>query len=809
MAQALQKYRHLKPIIMTLLSGLLVATRRLAKNKLSSVINIAGLAIGITGFACIMLYVEHESNFDRFHGRYPDTYRVVKDFVTSEGLAVPDATSPPALAKALRTGSVDVETATRFVPNRGRLYLLQSGDKRFYETELLRVDKEFFNVFDFEFIAGNKDKALEQIHSIILTRSTALKYFGDEDPIGKTIRMNVNNGTDYQVTGIVNDVPSQSHFSFNVIIPFESRRDPDTNWQFSGFYTYVRLKPGSDPAALTSMVKDLVKTHHPNSLDRYFVQPLADIHLHSHLKWELMPNGNITYLKILTLIGIFILTIACINYINLVTARSSERAREVGIRKTVGAVRRQLIYQFISESVFTVSIAVGLAFIIISVVLPALTPITGVDLSASWLESDVVRWSIPFSLLIALLAGAYPAFYLSRFQPLKTIRGSFSTGQKKSSLRKALVVFQFAMSSALIVGTLVITDQLHFMKQKDIGFNKDNVLLVPNVRSGIGLQSTLSGPWDERVKQIPGVVNISRADGIIGSNNQVNGVSYSPKNSRIGLNFIRIDYEFLPTLEIKLASGRNFSPEFQSDSSAIILNEEAIEQLGMEEPVIGQTITWDDEVGKTHDVTIVGVVKNFHFNDMHTAITPFGFILEVGNGSNFFIRTAPGNLQNTLARIEQVWNNYNPGKPFEYSFQDQYIASFVINDERFEDTFKVFTGIAIVIAAMGLFGLTIFMAESRTKEIGIRKILGGSVINILKLLSKEYVITILISLVIAFPFAYFLMEAWLQNFVYHIDIGWTIFGWAALISIALALATVSFHAIKVATRNPVHSLRSE
>jgi putative ABC transport system permease protein len=795
---------------MTLLSGLLIATRRLAKNKVSSIINIAGLAIGMTGFACILLYVEHESNFDRFHSRYHDTYRVVKDFVTSEGLDVPDATSPPAIAKALRIGSPIVETATRFVPNRGRLYLLQSGDKRFYETELLRVDKEFFNVFDFEFIAGNKDKALDQIHSIILTKSTAQKYFGEEDPIGKTIRMNVNNGTDYQVTGVVKDIPSQSHFSFHIIIPFESRGgDPDANWQFSGFYTYVKLKPGGDPATLTSTVKDLVKTHQPSSLDRYYVQPLADIHLHSHLKWELMPNGNITYLKILMLIGIFILTIACINYINLITARSAERAREVGIRKTVGAVRRQLIYQFISESVFTVSISVGLAFIIISIVLPALIPITGVDLSISWLESNVVLWSVPFSLLIALMAGAYPAFYLSGFQPLKTIRGSFLGGQKKSSLRKALVVFQFAMSSALIVGTLVITDQLHFMKQKDIGFNKDNVLLVPNVRGGIGSQSTLSGPWDESVKQIPGVVNISRADGIIGSNNQVNGVSYSPGNARISLNFIRIDYEFLPTLEIKLASGRNFSPEFPSDSSAIILNEEAIEQLGIKEPVIGQTIIWDDEAGKTHDVTIVGVVKNFHFNDMHTAINPFGFILEVGNGSNFFIRTSPGNFQSTLASIEQVWTNYNPGKPFEYSFQDQYIASFLINDERFEDTFKVFTGIAIVIAAMGLFGLTIFMAESRTKEIGIRKILGGSVINILQLLSREYVITILISLVIAFPFAYLLMESWLQNFVYHIDIGWKTFGWAALISIALALLTVSFHAIKVATRNPVHSLRSE
>jgi putative ABC transport system permease protein len=793
---------------MTLLSGLIIAARRLVKNKVSSIINIAGLAIGMTGFACIMLYVEHESNFDQFHSRYSDTYRVVKDFVTSEGLAVPDATTPPALAKALRTEFTDVETATRFVPNRGRLYLLQYNDKKFYETELLRVDKEFFNVFSFPFLAGNKEKALEQIHSIILTRSTAKKYFNNEDPIGKTIRMNVNNGTDYVVTGILEDVTSQSHFSFDVIIPFESRFDPDIDWQRSGFYTYVRLKSESNLNDFTSNIKTLITTNLPNSIDNYYTQSLAGIHLHSHLKWELAPNGNVTYVQILALIGICILTIACINYINLITARSAERAREVGIRKTVGALRRQLISQFLSESIFTVFIALILAFIITSTVLPLFIPITGIDLSKTWLESQVLFWSIPFCVVIALIAGSYPAFYLSRFQPLKTLRGGLIMDHKNSSFRKGLVVFQFAMSSALIVGTLVITDQLNFMKQKDMGFNKNNVLLVPNVRGGIGTQTSM-GAWDERVKQIPGVISFSRADGVIGSNHAINGVGYEPTNSHIGLNFIRIDYEFIPTLEIDITSGRNFSPEFLSDSSAIIINEEAVRQLGLKEPMIGERLAWDDDIGKTHEVTIVGIVKDFHFNDMHTAISPFGFILEVGNGSNFFIRTAQENFQATLRDIEQVWNSHNPGKPFEYSFQDQYISSLLMNDERFEDTFKMFTAIAIMIAFMGLFGLTIFMAESRTKEIGIRKILGGSVFSILRLLSKEYIATIFISLVIAFPFAYYAMSSWLENFVYHVDIGWETFAMAAITSIALAMITISFHAIKVAMRNPIHSLKAE
>lgn len=374
-------------------------------------------------------------------------------------------------------------------------------------------------------------------------------------------------------------------------------------------------------------------------------------------------------------------------------------------------------------------------------------------------------------------------------------------------MRKGLVVFQFTMSSMLIAGTLIVTSQLDFMKKKDMGFNKDNVLLVPNVRGGIG--TTVEGSWDEEVRKLPGVLNIARADGILGADNSVNGVTYAPTNTRVALNFIRIDYDFIPTLEIDLAEGRNFSRDFISDSSAIILNEEAVKQLGLEQPLIGKRLQWDDSGGRVRDVTIVGIAKNFHFTNLHTAISPFGFVLEVGNGSNFFIRTTSGNLSATLSNIEQVWNTYNPGKPFDYTFQDQYVSNLHLNDERFEKLFSAFTGLAIVIACLGLFGLTAFLAESRTKEIGVRKILGASVTSILQLVSKEYVVMIMMSLVVAFPFAYYIMSSWLQNFAYRISIGWQMFVVAGAISIMLAIITISFHAIKVATRNPVDSLKSE
>ncbi|MEJ0030200.1 MAG: FtsX-like permease family protein [Bacteroidota bacterium] len=370
-----------------------------------------------------------------------------------------------------------------------------------------------------------------------------------------------------------------------------------------------------------------------------------------------LPNGDITYVRILLLIGIFILAIACINYINLVTARSAQRAKEVGIRKAIGAVRGQLVKQFLTESTITVFASLALALVILFAVLPLPRSYhrNGFVIASFQKPGRDLEHSLCFDDIID--CRTYPALYLSGFQPLKTLRGSLIAGQQGSSLRKALVVFQFTMSSALIAGTLIIATQLDFMKGKSLGFNKDNVLLVPNVRGGIGIE-TRKGSWDEEVRQLPGVVSIARADGILGSNNSVNGVGYAPANSQISLNFIRIDYDFIPTLEIQLAAGRNFSRDFISDTTAIIINEEAVKQLGLTEPILGKRLAWDDDAGITHDVTIVGVAKDFHFTDLHTAIRPFGFILEVNNGSNFFIRTASSDLERTLGGISGVLEHF-------------------------------------------------------------------------------------------------------------------------------------------------------
>lgn len=792
---------------MNIVQTLRIALRVFLKNRISSFVNVSALTIGLSAFVVIMLYIEHELSFDKFHSRHQDIYRVVKDFVSPDGAAVPDATTVPALTKAIETSLPEVEVVTRFVPNRGRLYLLKYEDKVFYETEVIRADYKFFDVFNFPFIAGDQQTALKDVHSVVITRSISKKYFGDANPIGQLIKMNVNNGTDYKVTGVVEDVPANSHFSFDIIIPFESRRDPDTNWQFSAFYTYVRLQPGTDVAAFESQVRELVHTNQPQSIDRYYVQPLDDIHLQSHLKWELAPNGDIMYVRILGLIAVFIIVIACINYTNLTTAQSSMRAKEIGVRKTIGAVRTQVAAQFLAESILMVLVAFLFTVIIVSAVLPVLTPLTNIDLSPLLFNGKLMWWLVPGLLVVAFLAGLYPAIYLSAFKPLQVLRSNFSHVGGGSNLRRALVIFQFVMSSGLIAGTLIVSSQLSFMREKDLGFTSDHVLIVPNVRGGIGNDS--QEPWDEAVRQIPAVRNISRADGILGSTNAVNGIGVQSTNTRISLNFIRIDHDFIPTLEIPVIEGRNFSKDFVSDSAAIILNQRAVEQLGLKEPVIGQLVDWDDEAGKSHPVRVVGVVRDFHFTDLHSAIMPFGFILEVGNGSNFFIKVENDNLGKTIQAIGQVWNERNPGKPFEYSFQGDYNARYQINDQRFESLFFIFTGVAILIACLGLFGLTAFLAASRTKEVGLRKILGASVTNILLLVSREYIIVIAIALVVATPLAWYLMDAWLNGFAYRIDISWMTFALTGVITLLFAMITVAFHAIKVSTRNPVESLRAE
>lgn len=787
---------------------LVVAWRYLLRNHINSIINIGGLALALACSAVIILFIENELSYDRFHHRSGDMYRVVKDFINEDGTRIPDATTPPALSRAINDELADVEASTRFTPNRGRLFLLQHEDKRFYETGLISVDSNFFNVFDFPFVYGNQRTALKKIHSIIVTESTARKYFGDENPIDKVIRINLNNGTDFVVTGVIKDVPQNSHFTFDMLIPIESRRDPDTNWDFSNFYTYVRLKPASSAATFESNVKAIVKKYKPNSTDQYYIQPLEDIHLTSRLKGELSANGDLLNVKIMGAIGLFVILIASINYINLVTAQSSKRAKEIGVRKVSGADRSRLVRQFLLESVLTAFVSLLVSIILVLAFLPFTKTLFGIDFSTFWHESSYVNFALPaFALLIGAVAGIYPAFYLSGFEPLKSLKGNLLIAQGGMRLRHGLVVFQFVISSGLIIGTLTIIQQLEFMKKKELGFSKDNVMLLPNVRGGIGQAVTDPATMVEDLKKIPSLTHIARADGVLGVNNSANGVSRKNQENHIVLNFIRADYEFFPALEIKLKEGRNFSEQFISDSSAIIINETAAVQLGLKQPYVGQQLEWDDREGKTRDVTIIGVAEDFHFSSFRETIRPFGFILEVGNGSTFFLKMNSHNLQQTIASVEKVWTKHNPEKPFQYSFQDEHYARLQLSEARFQNLFSVFTVLAILITCLGVFGLITYIARSKVKEIGIRKVLGASINSIVILLTKDFLGMVVISFLISFPLSYYMMQNWLHGFAYHSVIGWEIFVATILFSLVIVFVVVSFQAVKAALMNPVNSLK--
>jgi putative ABC transport system permease protein len=733
---------------------LAIALRSFWKTKVSSLLNIIGLSTGMLCFILIFLFVKNELSYDRYHKHADHIYRVVKDFVNADGSTIPDATTPPALAPALRNNLPEVMSATRLFPNWGRRFLIGQGEKRFYETALLRVDSSFFDVFDFPFVVGDKAHAFKGPLSILLTEASATKYFGNENPVGKTISIDINNGQDYMVTGILKNVPANSHFTFDFLIPFVSGRDStlNDNWNRHSFYTYVLLHPSANATAFGSKLQALVHTRQPESKDVYYAQSLTAIHLGSNLKWELGNNGNRLQVNILLLVAVFVIVIAGINYVNLVTAQSVKRAKEVGVRKVTGASHGSLVMQFLVESTCTAFVAFVVALLIATALLPFLNQL----LETNLVLFSAIRWVfwiqlVGITFLIGLAAGLYPAFHLSSFQPVKVLKGRFMPSWRGLYLRKSLVVFQFILSIVLMIGFIVIYQQVDFFTQKNLGFNKDNILLVPNVRS-TGTNGNLQGLWQDGLKNIPAITHIAQANGIIGGVSSTNGVSSKNGRNHIVINFIRADHAFLPTLQIELKEGRNFFPAGQ-DSTGIILNEKAVTQLGLQKPYLGQQIEWDDAAGKTRPLTIVGIVKDFHFTSLHDAIQPFAFIQQENNGGTVFIKLRSNDLAKDIAGIQKVWTKYNPNSPFEFTFQDEQMTRLYKTDIRFKHLFSYLTLLAVIIACLGLFGLSIFTAEARGKEIGIRKILGASGITLFRLLSKDFLVLVLIAFVVASPIA--------------------------------------------------------
>ena len=795
-----------------------MAWRSLLKQKGFSFINIFGLATGMACSLLIFLFVKDETSYDRFHRDASQIYRVVKDFVNDDGSRLPDATTPPALAPAMQKDIPEVAITTRVFPGWGANFLIKYGDKKISEDKLYRVDSSFFDVFTFPFVHGNAKDAFKEVQSIVLTESSAKRYFGNDNPVGKTLQ--IDRLGNLMVTGVIKDVPHASHFHFDFLI--STRKfggNIDADWGFYNFYTYAKLKPNSDITAFTKKVQDVYKRNTTDGANIFYVQPLTGIHLTSNLKWELEPNSDKLYVYVFTIIGIFILLIAGINYVNLATAKASVRAKEIGVRKVTGALRSSLIAQFLVESVITCLLAAVLAVIFAQLLLPVANALTLKHLTVIG-NPGVLGYMLVGVLLLGMIAGFFPAIYLSSFKPIAVLKGLKMSEKGTLSLRKTLVVVQFTISIVLIIGALIISQQMRYLQSAKLGLNKEQVIVVKNADA---MTAAERNAFQNTMLLVQEVKKVATSDGVVGGQNWTNSLSVKGSQNSQLVNFLNVSYDFPDVLGIEMKEGRSFSSQFPADTlrngipggpleqtiGSIILNETAVKDLGVTAPAVGKQILWNSDADTMYYVTIVGVAKDFHFASLRNEIKPFAFVNNSKRAANFTIKLSTDNVQSSLAQIENTWKKFLAERDFEYYFLDETYAKLYQSEERFQKVFISLVILGIIIACLGLLGLATFSAQQRVKEIGVRKVLGASVPHVVALLSKDFLELVLIALVLAIPVAWWLMNDWLKDFAYRINIEWWIFLVAAIIAIIIAFVTVSTQAIKAAISNPVKSLRTE
>ncbi|HEX4374528.1 MAG TPA: ABC transporter permease, partial [Puia sp.] len=783
-------------------------------------INIFGLSIGIATCFIIMLYVQDELSYDRFNKNADNIARIAFNADINGGKIFETSVMAP-VAQTMKKDFPEVVDATRLA-NFGYAKI-KVGEKMFKDDKLALADPNFFSIFTLPLVEGDAKTALLQPNSIILTETTAKKYFGNDDAIGKTIVYTNNNNQLYKVTGVMKDVPANSHFHFDMFgstLSWDQAKSD--SWMYGSFYTYLLLKPGTDQAKMEAKFPDIVKKYmgpqvqqamgmsleqfrtKGNSLG-FKLQPLTSIHLYSSSVADLEPPGNASYVYIFAGVALFMLIVACINFINLSTASASKRAKEVGIRKVAGSGRFQLIKQFLSESILVTFFALLVAFVLLQLALPAFNNISG-----KVLQFDIkpIIAFIILGLVVGIVAGIYPAFYLSSFKPIAVLKGKLTTNHKSLGLRSGLVVFQFFISVALIIGTIVVYQQMKFIQNKDLGYNKEQLLTIPNSYA-LGKDEQV---YKNEMLKDPRVVNATTSwYKPAGPTNNNNALAYPQGNDNLVMTSIeyRVDENYIPTMGMQILTGRNFSKDLATDSLGIILNETAAKALGF--GVMNATgkivIRENGDRGTNVPYHVVGVVKNFNFKSLHETVSPLVMVLEPEGGLIFKIKTT--DVNGLLATMKKQWDKYNTGEPFTYSFMDDLFDKTYSAEQKTGTVLNIFSVLIIFVACLGLFGLATYTAEQRTKEIGIRKVLGASVTDVTQMLSKEFLKLVLIASLIAFPVAWYGMNKWLQSFAYRINISWWIFVVAGFAALFIALITVSYQAIKAAIANPVKSLRTE
>jgi putative ABC transport system permease protein len=803
-----------------------IAWRNLMKYKFISFINLFGLTVGLTCCLLITTYILNELSYDRYNKNADNIYRLTRTFYNGNGEATLNlSTISPPFGYYLPTDFPEIQKMTRLLNN--GTTPLRYKDKLINEQNVYFADNNLFDVFTVDVVKGNPKTALNDPFSVMLSEETAKKYFGDEDPINKVLR--ANNQFDIKVTGVYKSFPSNAHMHPNILVSFNTLKDSAvygeenlrTNWGNNSFFTYIMLPKGYNienmkarfPAFLDKHMIGQYGPNKPSKFTKIDLQKLTDIHLYSHTDYEAEPNGDISRIWIFGCIALFILLIACINYMNLSTARSALRAREIGIRKVIGARRKEIIFQFLSESVLLCWVAILLAGVLTYAFIPWLNDVSGQNLSFGIL----MRWQIivplfltPF--IVGVSSGLYPSLFMSSFQPVKTLKGLFNAQGSSINFRKVLVVFQFAISIGLIITTTVVFQQLRYMQNASLGYNKEHIVTLP-------YYSQLNDQYESfrnillRNSNIKEVGRSSR----IPTGRLLDGMgAQAPGNDsmvpvKADIRFVAADYDFIPTYGIQVVAGRNFSRDYGTDTAGFILNEAAVKAVGWKTPqeAVGKAFKYGDATGR-----IIGVMNDFHFESLHQTIAPLILIMpSVPPGQTYYnsvsIKISGSNVSSSLATLKSTWQQYLPELPYQYTFLDENFAKLYASEQRQGTIFIIFACLAIFIACLGLFGLSAFAITQRVKEIGVRKVLGANTSTIVTLLSKDFLKLVLFASVFAFPVAWYAMNKWLQDFAYRVNIQWWVFILAGILAALIALITVSFQAIKAALANPVKSLRTE
>jgi len=784
-------------------SYFLIAIRNIFRNKLFSTVNIMGLAFGMASALLIFLWIGDELNVDQYHTNVDRIYRIMENQRYTDGKIFTFAATPGPMAPFIKEKFPEIEKASRFTWGENNLF--QYGENSFYEEGRF-VDPDFTAIFSLDFIAGDKASALNDKSSIVISQKMAIKYFGTEDPLGKALLMGKKDN--FTVTGVYKDIAPQSSIRFEYLLPFQYFWDQNKSWLDAwgnnNIRTYLLLQEGTDPVAFGRKLKFEIKEHDKESNTELFIQPYGDVYLHGDFENGKLSGGRIEYVRIFFIVAIFVLLIACINFMNLSTAQASKRAKEVGLRKVIGAVPRQLFNQFMGESFLTVTfsgiLAVGITFLMV----PLFNEVTGKVMSFNLFDYRILSILLAVIVITSFIAGSYPAIFISEFKPVQVLKGQLKSGKSAGIFRKTLVVVQFSLSIILIISTIVVFRQMSFMQNRDIGFVREDIFslwmegeVAPNFET-----------FRNRLLTQPGIESVTMStQSPINIGNSTIGVNWEGKNpdERILFTNMDVDYEFVQSMKMQMKEGRPFDRSVVSDTTNYIVNEKAAAKFGFKGEVAGQDLTMWNRKGK-----IVGVVKDFNFGSLHTAIEPLIMRIpqKIAYGT-LLIRSKPNESAQALKSTEVLWKEYATGYPFKYSFLDQDWEEFYKAEGQRGQVFNILAVLSIFISCLGLFGLSAFSAERKTKELGVRKVLGASVPGLVQLMGKEFAVLVIIAGVIGCPLGWYVMNEWLIGYAFHVEVGWITLFIATIACLTVSLLTVAYHSIRVSMVNPAQSLKYE